>query len=516
MIAIPGCGLLASSTSTQADTGPDRKLIVLIDATGSMTLPRDGDMVHSNRFEAARSISTDDLVAFSGDATNPLTGVRLFTFKGIGITEQIPPNPDPMTGVNPDPDGDGWFIPDAIRKLIAGLPGPTDLTPLAGSLCDATARFSDPALPTLPADTVKTLATYSDGGENNTSPLNDCFSLDTATWQSKVTTHMLNAGVVFNGTLFTDVSHLALASTPNPEMAELTRLGKAPALALSGLSDADFFASLANATGGKFRIINDIERVPVFADVNSDFAVDRTDAILLARQFGQKADPRFDLNNDGVIDFNDYLIVVSRLGVGGGQPDPYAPRDPVICKGSDRVVIDGQVIEDAGITINARGACEIVIRNSLIVSGKNAISIVGDALVKIDNSIIVGEDAVLTTHGATVLSASNTIFHGNRKIAECFRYVDRGENIWESPEGPPSSQHCGHGEGHGHECHGDHGGDHGHEGHGDHGGDHGHECHGDTDGDHGHECHGDHGGDHGHEGHSEDCGHGDHEGDHRY
>lgn len=430
MITVPSCDLLAPATVNQSITGTERRLVVLLDATGSMTMTRPADPVNPNRFDAARSVSIDDLIAFAGDATNPLTGVRIFTFHNTGITEQIPPNPDPDTEANPDPDGDGWFAPDFIRKLILRLPMPTGLTPLAGSMCDAIDVFADRAPPPFPADTIKTLATYSDGGENNTSPLSECFDLDRATWQSKVTTHLLNAGVVFNGTLFTDAT--LLASAPNPETTELAGLGRAPTPALSGLSDAEFFASLAKATGGTFRTVTDNERLPVFADLNDDSAVDRTDAILLARQFGQPADPRFDLNNDGVIDFNDYLIVISRLGVGSGNPDPYAPRDPVVCKNSE-VVIDGQVIENAGITITTHDAsCKgVTIRNSLIVSGQNALTIVGATQVTVDNSIIVGQDDAITLRGVARLSAANSVFHGKTDLRGQIKLTDRGGNVFE-------------------------------------------------------------------------------------
>jgi hypothetical protein len=426
MFTVPSCDLLVPATVNQSITATERKLIVLIDLTGSMTAIRPGDLINPNRFEAAKSTARDDLIALAGDPILSLTGVRVFVFHNNGITEQIPPNPDPVTEENPDPDGDGWFAPDPVRRLIGGLPGPTGLTPLAGSMCDAADQFAG-----LPVDTAKTLATYSDGGENNTSPLNTCFDLDTATWQTKVQNHLLNAGVAFNGVLFTDVSSLAAPSRTDPEAAELTKLGRAPAPALSGLSDEEFFASLAMATGGTLRVIRDDKPVPVFADVSGDSAVDRTDAILLARQFGQPADPKFDLNNDGVIDFNDYRIVVSRLGVGGGQPDPYVSREPVVCNTSDRVVIDGQAIESAGITIAAHGACRVTIKNSLIVSGQSAITIVGAAQVTVDNSIIVGEDTVITLRGVARLSAANSIFHGKTDVRGQIKLTDRGGNLFE-------------------------------------------------------------------------------------
>lgn len=432
LIAATGCDLMGSGTVDQGVTvtATERRLVVLLDATGSMTADRPGDLVNPNRFEAARSLSLDDLADLAGDAAVPLTGVRLFLFHNIGLVEQIPPNPDPVTEVNPDPDGDGWFAVDPVQRLIIGLPGPSGLTPMAGSMCDAADRFTlDPIHPPVPADAVKTLATYSDGGENNTNPMHECFGFGT-TWQDKVEAHVLNAGVEFNGVLFTDVTGLAPPSPPDPEAALLAKQGKAPS-PRAGLSDAAFFEKLAGLTGGEFRLVDDQAPVPVFADVSGDFAVDRTDAILLARQFGQPANRRFDLDNDGVIGFADYRIVVSRLGVGGGRPDPFVAREPVACSTSNGVVIDGQVIEDAAITIAAKGACKVTIKDSLIVSGQTAITIVGTAQVTVDNSIIVGEAAVITLRGTARLSAANSIFHGKTEVKGRIKLTDRGGNIFE-------------------------------------------------------------------------------------
>lgn len=424
MVTIPGCDLLSTGTSRQGILAAERKVVVMLDATGSMTALRVGDLEFPNRFEAAKGISRDDLVQLAGDASLPLTGVRVFLFHNTGITEQIPPNPDPVTEENPDPDNDGWFATDPVRRMIVALPAPSGLTPLAGSMCDGADQFAG-----LPADTTKTMATYTDGGENNTNPLHACFSLDTATWQAKVTAHVLNAGVEVHGALFTDVTSFAGPSRPDPETGEVDKNGRAPSLA--ALTDAEFFKQLSEVTGGTFRLIDDQAPVPVFADVTGDADVDREDAIELARQFGQAADPRFDLNNDGVIDFNDYLIVVSRLGLGGGDPDPFAARDPVNCNTSDRVVIERQVIENASVAIDAHGSCRITIRDSLIVSGANAITTTGAAEVIVENSVIVGQDNLIKMRGVVRLSATGSILHGRTNVRGRLKIDDRGGNVFE-------------------------------------------------------------------------------------
>jgi hypothetical protein len=193
-----------------------------------------------------------------------------------------------------------------------------------------------------------------------------------------------------------------------------------------------FFTNIIEITGGQERIFIDNQPPALFADVNGGQCVDITDAKLVARSFGAPAfGSALDVNIDGKIGFEDYQLVTRNLTPGCGTPNPYVPRDPIICKGESRIVIDGQSIADAGLTIDARGSCEITIRNSLIVSGQNAITIVGSAAITVDNSIIVGENAVITQHGAGVLSAANSVFHGKMNTHGAFQYIDRGNNTFE-------------------------------------------------------------------------------------
>src|SRR5262249_5378997 len=153
-----------------------------------------------------------------------------------------------------------------------------------------------------------------------------------------------------------------------------------------------------------------------------------------ARQFGKSipvVDGKFDLNQDGVVGFADYQILLDHRTPGCGQPDPYVLREPIACRGAQNLTIDGAVIESTITGIDARGACRVTIRNSLIVSGLDALKLVGSALITVDNSIIVGEHGVLVANGATVLSAAGSIFHGLKQTIGAFLYVDRGGNVWE-------------------------------------------------------------------------------------
>jgi hypothetical protein len=229
---------------------------------------------------------------------------------------------------------------------------------------------------------------------------------------------------------------LSTQRTPDPEgiLTPEARLLAITPSASTGLNDLEqFFTSLAQLNGGRLTIIHDDQPLPVIGDENGDRCVDHTDAVPVARAFGPIVPPAlgtFDLNADGAVDFNDYLFQLSLISGTCGK-DPFVSRPPLVCKGSERVVIDGQSIEDPGITIDARGSCEITIKDSLIVSGKNAIKIVGSASIIVDRSTIVGQDAVIVLHGAGVLSAANSVFHGQLDTHGAFQYIDRGGNVFE-------------------------------------------------------------------------------------
>lgn len=441
LIGMVGAALLMADANTAR---ADRKMVVLIDATGSMLTPRKdptcvdpsdpscpSDPTYPTRFDAAKGKADFAVEMAAGNSTpgNELNGVRIFIFHSLGATngivEVFPTDPG-----RDQPGSPGWYTATAARHAITALAPPDGSTPLAYSLCKAGDAFLGLNNP----DTIRDLQTFTDGGENNSSsiPAPNCY-FDDPDWQTAVLHHLLNVDgvpVTSSTTLFTNVASpmVVRSAATNPESAELALLGRSSVAPL--LSDADFFRDLANATGGTFSIFADNQHVPVYADMNGDAVVSRDDAILLARKFGQPADanPQFDLNHDGVIGFDDYRIVVSKIS----QPDRYVTSGPISCNAaSKQIVIDGQAIEDGGITIDALNSCRIIIRNSLVVSGRTAIAINGNAQVTVDHSIIVGEQAAIVLHGEANLSAANTIFHGATQIKGRLNYIDRGSNTWE-------------------------------------------------------------------------------------
>lgn len=403
-------GIVGGLVLTAGTAAADRTMVVVIDQTGSMLLTRPSDGM--TRFEAAKLQAADRVFEAGSVETLGLSGVQVFTFHN-----------DFFSGEFGLTDRSMGFIPwDDARDLILTLTMPSGATPLAGSMCDAIDAASASGSG---STTARFFEVYTDGGENNTDPAHPCAGFhssstsapfDLGSWQNKVYNYNLDAtpAVTTSATLlYHDVSPLWV-TTP--------------------LSDEDFFAALTRDTGGTLTLVDDSAPLPVFGDIDGDYDVDRDDAIALALRFGDPASAGGDdLDGDGKIGFSDYQLVLSLFGTGHNPPeaDPYTQGQTVRCGSRDHeVVIDGAVIEDAGVTISVRGECTVVIRNSLIVSGKAAIRVRGAADLVVDNSIIAGEGAWLDSAGTTSLSASGSVFHGAEDVNGDFDYDDRGGNTF--------------------------------------------------------------------------------------
>lgn len=408
-----------------------RKMLVLIDASGSMSIER-ADL--TTRFAAAKARALSQIADQAGSG---LDGVAVYTFSDTTSTLQT---------------AGGFVDPNAAILAVQGLDLFTvggGLTPLAGSVCDAVDTLTlEPA-----ADKILQIA--SDGEENFTPDTHPCFgpsSIDPAppytenSWQNKVLNKVSDANFqvlidLFDPGPITGLAALsAAAADPEGGLTAKTRLlGAVAAIAAAGEGPPtlrDFFTEIARATGGRLTVIEDTApQLPVTGDLDGNSCVDRSDALRVARAFGQAGAPQdhpTDLDLDGVTGFADYAITLARFTPGGcGQADPYTPRAPILCRGAQIIIVDGQSIENGGITVEARGSCQILIRNSLLVSGRNALHILGSAVITVDNSIIVGEQAFLTSRGATLLFARNSIFHGARDIIGPFAFFDLGGNTFE-------------------------------------------------------------------------------------
>ena len=438
-----GFATVAATVVGASAAHADRKMLVLIDATGSMSTTR-ADL--QTRFDAAKARALDQINVQAGLGLN---GVAVYTFSDATSTLQT-------VG--------GFVSVNAAIKVIAGDPTatppipPLDLftvgggiTPLAGSMCKAV----DDLLAT--GATTKILEVASDGEENATPMTDPCFgpsSIDpnppytTGSWQNLVLAKVQNApgGIQVQIDLFDPgpidgFARFAAAGTdPEAQQTATMRFATAGAM-LAAAGDGpptlhDFFAEIARVSGGRLTEVQDTETsVPVTGDADGNGCVDRSDAIAVARSFGQSGDPQdlpFDFDNSGSVGFTDYANEVSRFTPGGcGTPDPYTPRAPIVCRGAMVITVNGQAIESGGITVQALGACQITIKNSLIVSGTNALNILGSALITVDNSILVGQGAVINSTGATAIITRNSVFHGARKITGVFSLVDLGGNTFE-------------------------------------------------------------------------------------
>lgn len=403
---------VAVFTTLLAEGAPawaDRKMLVLIDASGSMTTARNNsDTNGANRFEAAKKLARDrireQINAVEDTPQNQLT-VAVYTFRGTASLI-------PATA--------GFIDPEAARTRIETmtLADVGGSTPLAGAMCAAV----DELVAT--NATTQILQVSSDGEENSTIPGTTCqgtvfpATVDNpenyplASYQRKVWEYIkLRNSVIVRVDLFRS-SQISLDAIDNP--LEL------------------FFFFLAQATGGQLSVALDEQPLPVTGDLNDDRCINRDDALLIARAFGpvQLGEGRLDLNADRVIDINDYLLQASRIETTCG-PDPFVPSPTIVCDTPRQIVIDGQAIASRALTIDIRSACQIVIRNSLIVSGENAITINGSAVVRVDNSIIVGPNALLGSRGTVILTAANSVFRGVLTSRGAFTLIDRGGNVFE-------------------------------------------------------------------------------------
>lgn len=428
--------IMATSTAVHAK---DYRMVVLIDASGSMVAAT----ADGTRFDSAKIAELNDIATVTG-VLLPTDTFQAAVYTFTCNFQPCLPSETMLIRHSGTDDAHPFVSKNSAISAINALTVANDLggsTPLAGAMCSTVntlvTTFPDPA-------TVKILSVSSDGLENATTnpPCNDenvnytgPAPYPTGSWQLKTVTAVNATPVIPHVSLFELSFSFAAPTVRDPEGAFTPAGLSAPRLSASTTLTPleEFFTILTQAKGGTLNVTFDGQPLPLPGDLNGDRCVDRADAILVARHFGPLVPPvdgRFDLNFDQTVDFTDYELQVGRITPACG-PDPYVRRDPVACHGSDRVVIDGQAIEDGGLTIDARGSCEITIKNSLIVSGKNAIKIVGSASIIVDNSIIVGQDAVIVQHGAGVLSAANSVFHGKLDTQGAFQYIDRGGNVFE-------------------------------------------------------------------------------------
>ncbi|HWU90773.1 MAG TPA: hypothetical protein VN253_26085 [Kofleriaceae bacterium] len=420
----------------------ERKMLVLIDASGSMaaTRPLPGGGT-TTRFEDAKAAAIDRVNFYAAQIGDPLR-VAVYTFQGI----DLPPVQYTAGFVNHNTALD-------VIDCLTSTPGPSCAsvpalqfggnTPLARAMCSS----ADTLMAAAAVGDTKILAVASDGLENSTltGPCEGPFGTYDGTqyvpsnsWQNNVINYFTGKSITTVVDLF-EVHNLPLLPTgiPDPE-GQLTPEAYRKALtapAGSTLTPLEqFFTLLVQTTGGSVNVIFDDQPRPVLGDLDGNGCVSRADAILLARAFGPVGTPsdgRFDHNLDGVIDFADYQLQTSLINPACG-PDPYVVTAPLVCKGYQELVLDGVAIGGSGAAIEVRGSCRLTIKNSLIVGGQSALKLLSQGVVSVENSIVVGASAVISVpSGSPLMCAKDSIFHGKLNLIGVFQYTDHGGNTWE-------------------------------------------------------------------------------------
>jgi hypothetical protein len=414
-----------------------RKMLVLIDASGSMTTLRsDGQ----TRYQAAVLRSDSQIL---NEAMMGLDGVAIYTFQDTTMTARTAGFVDVNTARTVLNDLDDVGEPGEVA--------PFGVTPLAGSMCDAI----DALVAATTASDIRIMQLSSDGEENATDPLHACFGpfssinippFEDGSWQNKVhvkatssqpgeTDATVNVRVdLFNYTpvigLLAATNHDVVAETGPTTMATKVAARAAVSLAQAPTLE-EFFGALTQATGGQLSVIDDNMALPVIGDLGDDGCVDFYDTLQVAVRFGQKTpavDGKYDRDADGTVTFNDYLNVLAHV-----TPECVANSHVVAqnlhCKGGS-LVVDGKFIDDAATTITAYGSCKLTIKNSIIVAGDTALKIYGAARVKLENSHVISANTLVDLWGAAFVSAKNSSLKGQIKTTGAVVFQDLGGNTW--------------------------------------------------------------------------------------
>ncbi len=280
--------------SANAQPTDDDLMLVLIDASGSMSIERDGDGEVRTRLDAAKALAKTRV---REQAMSGLTGVSVRTFRGTSYVIE---------------HTDGFVPVNTALAAIDTLDVTSGTTPLAGSMCEA--------IDALVAATngTRVLQVSSDGEENSTPEAHPCAGptstiddepFTSGSWQNLVYTRAINNVIVrvdlFNSGPILSLQAPRTAARLDDDVEEFDP----PTL-------EEFFQALARSTGGTLHVIADDEPLPIFADLNGDHCVNGFDAFLMGTQMGRRVPPAdgiFDLNLDGRINIRDALILISHI-----------------------------------------------------------------------------------------------------------------------------------------------------------------------------------------------------------
>ena len=296
-MAISFASLVQASGQAQAQTPPDRYMLVLLDRSGSMSRLR-SDGSGQTRWEAAKQRGIDKINQFM--IVPGALNVAVWTFQSNSATNWT----------------NGFVSPAGAISQIQSLPGPTGSTPLARGVCDAVDALV--AATSFPPSRIIQL--NSDGLENSTPTSHSCYGIhsssntppfSTGSWENKVY-NKVQGTTVYVDVFGSNINRIGSGSVISETGADRTHSTEATSM-------STFFSALATSTGGAYTVVNDSAPLPVSGDVNGDFCVDDQDLNSVFGQYGMSVppgDPANDVNQDGTIDYYDYLQVWNNYGQG--------------------------------------------------------------------------------------------------------------------------------------------------------------------------------------------------------
>ncbi len=307
-------------------------LIVLIDRSGSML--GSGSPSGTPNWDIALDQARDRV-----SVGPPNRAYELWTYSGSSYTRHVS-------------FSDGAGLSDGDRRnlmvnAIDALSGPSSLTPLALTVCDAVDGLINWASgsTTFPPPLLH-ISIYSDGLENSTPAGTQCAGPNSATtyddanpirggltpssWQWKVLNKAITgsptnqsntpAQVIFDATVLL-TNFLPTFSPTSAGGDDVAEAGHAfaPSSFSPTSSGFDFFEGLARETGGKYVVIDSARPPPVLGDINGDRCVNNADFYALLAVYGQPVNPSnidADLNRNQVVDYGDYVTLLQNFGSG--------------------------------------------------------------------------------------------------------------------------------------------------------------------------------------------------------
>jgi hypothetical protein len=330
----------------------DEHVMILIDRSGSMLTDSVADPTTASRWEVSKQLAVDavDLI------TSATRTYGLRVFNGSNTGQQIRALGSSRNSVR-----------NAILGPDPNLGTPSGSTPLAGAICEAI----DELINYLPDDFhEKYLYIFSDGLENSTPSMNECFGThsvsgapyDLGSWEHKVVNKAQTGDpdseaepflpLIVNADYLFDNEPLVFSAFAGPAVSAATirksvaiRRQEIPRAALesptirslllepaiipssviatpsSALLEAfAFFGGLADESGGRFRHFSSDDVLPQLGDVTGDRCVNQSDVDAVRQNFGQipPAGSPLDTNEDGVVNMYDYRNVLGNFGEGKG------------------------------------------------------------------------------------------------------------------------------------------------------------------------------------------------------